>query len=102
MHTPTSQALPAPTTAKTIFGFAKLPPRFNGIVMPFMLSVLMTSIVSLISTLRGIGVVPDLTTIWLSAWAMSWAVAFPTTLLVLPLVKRASAALVRAPQPQAA
>lgn len=75
----------------------KLPARYAGIVMPLLLSILMTCIVSLISTWRGIGPVPGFWRIWLGSWAWSWLVAFPTLLLVLPLVRRATAALVEAP-----
>ncbi len=64
--------------------------------MPFLLSVLMTFIVSFISTLRGVGLAPDFISIWLGAWGMSWVVAFPTLLGVLPFVRRATAAIVDA------
>ncbi|MBM0103355.1 DUF2798 domain-containing protein [Steroidobacter sp. S1-65] len=64
--------------------------------MPLLLSILMTCIVSAISTLRGVGFVPNFLHVWLSAWLISWLVAFPTLLLVLPVVRRATAALVRA------
>ncbi|BCL77251.1 hypothetical protein JHS3_29870 [Jeongeupia sp. HS-3] len=67
--------------------FRKLPARYAAIVMPLLLSLLMTCIVSVISTLRGIG--PDgFPQIWLSAWGLSWLVAFPVLLLVLPVVRR--------------
>jgi Protein of unknown function (DUF2798) len=74
--------------------FPKLPPRYAGIVLPLLLSAFMTCIVSMVSTLRGIGLAPHLFTIWVSAWGLSWAVAFPTLLLVMPLMRRATAALV--------
>ncbi|QPF71576.1 DUF2798 domain-containing protein [Roseateles sp. DAIF2] len=72
----------------------KLPARYAGIVMPLLLSILMTCIVSAISTLRGVGPVPGFLRIWLGSWAWSWVVAFPTLLLVLPLVRRLTAAVV--------
>lgn len=72
----------------------KLPARYATIVMPLLLSVLMTFIVSFISTSRGIGFGPELPRVWLSAWGLSWIVAFPTLLLVLPLVRRLTAAIV--------
>lgn len=76
----------------------KLPARYAGLVMPLLLSVLMTAIVSMISTLRSVGpMAPELGWLWLSAWGLSWLVAFPTLLLVLPLVRRATAALVETP-----
>lgn len=81
--------------------FRKLPARYAGLVMPLLLSILMTSIVSLISTWRGVGglVVPGFWRLWLGSWFWSWVVAFPTLLLVLPLVRRATAALVETPRP---
>jgi hypothetical protein len=66
----------------------KLPPSYNVVAVPLVLSVLMSAIVSLISTINGIGFAPDLLTKWLSAWGVSWAIAFPTLLVVLPLVRK--------------
>jgi Protein of unknown function (DUF2798) len=86
---------PSAPLATTIFGLPKLPARYAGIVMPLLLSVFMTCIVSGISTLRSVGPVPGFVGLWLSAWALSWVVAFPTMLLVMPLVRKATAALVR-------
>lgn len=77
------------------FGVPKLPARYASLVMPLLLSVIMTCIVSLISTLRGIGLAPQFLQLWMSAWALSWIVAFPVLLMVLPLVRRATARLVR-------
>jgi hypothetical protein len=63
--------------------------------MPLLLSVLMTFIVSMVSTWRSIGLAPTFLHVWLGAWAISWLIAFPTLLVVLPLVRKATAALVR-------
>lgn len=65
----------------------KLPRRYAGIVMPLILSLLMTFVVSLISTIKAVGLPPDLLGLWMGAWAISWVLAFPTLLLVLPVVK---------------
>jgi hypothetical protein len=73
----------------------KLPPRYAGIVMPLLLSILMTSIVSFISTAQAIGFGPQLPYAWLSAWVLSWLVAFPVLLIVLPVVRRLTGLLVR-------
>lgn len=75
-------------------GRRKLPARFAPIVMPFFLSILMTCLVSLISTARSVGFSPDLLRLWPGSWAMSWLVAFPLTLVVLPIVRRMTSALV--------
>ena len=66
----------------------KLPARYATIVSPLVLSLLMTFIVSFISTLKSLGFQPGLPAIWLTAWGLSWLVAFPTLLLVLPAVRR--------------
>ena len=76
-------------------GLRKLPPHYAGIVMPMLLSVLMTSMVSFISTTWAIGFVPGLLLAWLSAWLLSWIVAFPVLLIVLPVVRRLTNLLVR-------
>ena len=87
-----SQTDPIP---RSPLGFAKLPVRYAAIVMPFFLSIIMTCVVSVISTLRGAGFGAGFFPLWLGSWALSWVVAFPTLLLVLPVVRRATAALVR-------
>ena len=76
------------------FGIPKLPARYDSLVMPLLLSILMTCIVSLISTFNGIGLTPDFASKWLRAWGISWLVAFPVLLLALPVVRKATAALV--------
>lgn len=68
--------------------FRRLPPRAAVWLMPLLLSVMMTFIVSGVATLRGIGLAPDFFTIWMQAWGLSWLVAFPTMLVVLPIVRR--------------
>ncbi len=75
----------------------KLPARFAPIVMPFFLSLLMTCVVSLIATVRSVGFTPDAAALWPGNWALSWLVAFPVMLLVLPVVKRLTSALVDSP-----
>jgi hypothetical protein len=78
-----------------LFGIPKLPARYAWLVMPLLLSIVMTCIVSAISTLRGIGLATHFVRIWLGAWLISWLIAFPTLLLILPFVRRATARIVR-------
>lgn len=73
----------------------KLPKNYAGIVMPLILSLLMTSVVSAISVLKTGGFHPDFPHIWLHAWGLSWLIAFPVLLCVLPLVRRIVMALVQ-------
>ncbi|UUZ46849.1 DUF2798 domain-containing protein [Massilia sp. B-10] len=82
------------TPQKNFLGFNKLPARAAAWVMPLILSILMTFIVSLVSTLRSQGLAPGLFGLWMSSWVLSWLVAFPTLLLLLPVVRKATGALV--------
>lgn len=86
--------MPNSDPKKTFLGLPKLPARAAVWVTPLLLSGLMTFIVSLISTLRSVGFTPALPHLWLGSWAISWLVAFPTLLFVLPLVRRVTAAIV--------
>ena len=60
----------------------------------FLLSGLMSLMVSGISTARAIGFASvadapsDFADLWLQAWLASWAVAFPAVLLVAPIVRK--------------
>ncbi|MFB2654791.1 DUF2798 domain-containing protein [Shewanella seohaensis] len=82
---------------RTIFGTPKLPAKYATVVMPFFLSILMSCIVSGISTFNGVGASAQFVELWLIAWGISWAVAFPTLLMVLPLVRKLTAAFVQLP-----
>ena len=75
----------------------KLPAKYATVVLPLILSIIMTFIISGVSTLRGVGLTPLFATTWMSAWALSWLVAFPTLLVVLPFVRRVVGLVVVAP-----
>lgn len=81
----------------TPFGLRKLPARYAGIVMPLLLSIFMSGIVSFVSTLHGIGMTHGLLHTWLGAWGWSWMIAFPTVLVVLPVVRNLTRLLVETP-----
>ena len=73
-----------------------IPARYAPIVFGFILSGLMSCIVSCISTLRVLGLDPDLFSGWMTSWVYSWAVAFPVVLVVAPVTRRLVARLVKA------
>lgn len=79
----------------------RLPARYAGIVMPLVLSLLMTFVVSAISTWKSLGLNPQFLSTWPVAWGLSWLVAFPTLLAVLPVVRRIVGLIVEAPAPKA-
>ncbi len=80
-----------------IFRSKKLPARYMAIVVPFILSVKMTFIVSGISTLKGLGVADGFWRAWMSSWGLSWVVAFPVLLVMLPIVRRMADLFVEQP-----
>lgn len=75
-------------------GFRKLPARAAHWLLPLILSILMTLIVSLVSTLVSVGPVPQMPGLWLRAWGFSWLIAFPSLLLLLPIVRRLTSRIV--------
>lgn len=66
----------------------RFPARYAGILMPFILSIIMTMVVSAVATVKNLGMGPHFISDWLSAWAMSWVIAFPTLLMALPITRR--------------
>lgn len=76
----------------------KLPPRYNAIAMPLVLSMLMTIVVSGISTLNAVGFEPGWQMLCFRAWLLSWAVAFPAMVFVLPVARRIVAQVVEPPR----
>mgnify|MGYP003110686265 FL=1 len=71
-----------------------IPARFAPVVFGFILSGLMSCIVSGIATFRVLDAHDPMLASWLGAWIYSWMVAFPTVLLVAPLTRRIVAKLV--------
>jgi hypothetical protein len=77
----------------------RIPHRFTPVVTAFLLSGLMSCMVSGISTLRSIGLAEMFFVKWMTNWAWSWSVAFPAVIVVLPVV-RAIVARIVAPPPR--
>jgi len=72
-----------------------LPKRHAPILFGLILSGCMSLIVSGIATWRAVSLPPDFAGLWLSAWLNAWLVAFPTILLLGPLVRRLVASVTR-------
>jgi hypothetical protein len=73
----------------------KLHPRFGRIIVPFLLTFMMTFIISGMSTFIAIGVNAASLKVWPLAWFASWLVAFPAALFVLPLAQWLTSFVVR-------
>jgi hypothetical protein len=72
-------------------------PRFAPVLFGFVLSALMSLVVSGISTFRNAGLVDGFLSLWIHAWLPSWLVAFPVVLFVAPLARRAVGMLIKPP-----
>ena len=66
-----------------------IPSRFGPLLLGLILSGLMSLLVSGISTWRAAGLTPEFPSLWVGAWLTAWVVAFPTTLVIAPLARRA-------------
>ena len=77
-----------PEQPKIIGNIPKLPIKWMGIVMPFFLSCLMSGIISMINMLRALGWSDGFMSLWFHNWMISWAIAFPVVVTLLPFVRR--------------
>ena len=78
-------------------GDRRLPARFTLPVTGFILSGIMTIVISGISTLLALGPGAEFLVRWPIAWLSSWVIAFPTVLVVLPIVRRIVSRIVASP-----
>lgn len=84
-------------STSTLPRFRKLPAKYNAVAIPLVLSLVMSGVVSFVAMLRTVGLHDGLLEVWLHAWMASWCVAFPTVLIVLPMVRRFVGIFVEAP-----
>ena len=66
-----------------------IPQKYSPQLFGLILSGLMSLLVSGISTLRALGLVPHFVNAWAGAWLTAWLFAFPVVLLVTPLARKA-------------
>ncbi|NHC04419.1 DUF2798 domain-containing protein [Acinetobacter sp. 187] len=77
----------------------KFHPKHLTWLMPLILSGIMSGAISLFNMLMNKGLIEGILGIWLRAWGMSWLVAFPLIMIVLPLVRNFLMKFVDVPQP---
>ena len=65
-----------------------VPKRLEPVAFGLLLSGLMSALVSGLSTALVVGIVPGFLFLWLKAWLSSWALAFPSVLVVAPIVRK--------------
>jgi len=78
-----------------------MPARFAPFLFGFVLSGLMSAVVSGIATLRNAGLTDGFFGLWLNAWLLSWLIAFPVVLVVAPLTRRLVALAIKKPEARA-
>lgn len=67
----------------------KLPARYAHVFLPLVITFCMTFLVSGISTIRNLGLSSDVFfSSWLEAWGISWLIAFPVLLVILPMARK--------------
>ncbi len=81
----------------SIPGDRRLPARFTLPVTGFILSGIMTIVISGISTLLALGPGAEFLARWPIAWITSWVIACPPVLVVLPIVRRLVARIAAPP-----
>ncbi len=64
------------------------PARYAPVLFGLLLSGLMSLLITGISTVRNVGLVPHFASLWAGSWLMAWLVAFPVVLVVAPLARR--------------
>jgi hypothetical protein len=72
--------------------------KYTPLVFAFFMSMMMAFIMSAILTFVNLGAVPDFISRWLHAFAVAWACAFPTVLLVAPIARKIVAKIVQPAQ----
>jgi len=93
-----SKPMPITGTSSMNVRLRKLPAKAYAIVFPMVLSLLMSGIVSAIATIRAVGLQPDILAKIVQAWGLSYVIAFPSALVVMPLVRRIVGTLVETPK----
>lgn len=73
-------------------------PRFAPYLFGALLSGSMSFIVSGIATFRATGPDPLFFSFWIESWLFAWAVAFPSVLVLAPMVRKFVARVVKQPE----
>lgn len=78
-----------------------MPTRFAPYLFGFLLSGMMSAVVSGIATLRNAGLVDGFFGLWSNAWLLSWLIAFPVVLVAAPVTRRLVGLVVKTPEARA-
>jgi hypothetical protein len=74
-----------------------MPARYAPILFGFVMSALMSFLISGIATFRSAGPIDGFFGLWIGAWLPSWLISFPVVLVVTPVAQRFVRMIVRPP-----
>ncbi|MGB2741187.1 MAG: DUF2798 domain-containing protein [Cognaticolwellia sp.] len=62
--------------------------KHHKTVFSFFMALLMSCIMSFVISIFNVGLVTNIVTIWLKSWSFAFVFAFPTILIISPLVQK--------------
>lgn len=72
-----------------------IPEKFTPLVFSFFMALLMSCFMSLVITVFNVGFIDGLVYVWLKAWCFAFFVAFPTVVVVSPVVRKLVALVIK-------
>ena len=62
--------------------------KHHKVVFSFFMALLMSGIMSFVISVFNVGLANNIVSIWLKAWSFAFIVAFPTIMVISPLVHK--------------
>lgn len=69
--------------------------KYSNLLFAFLMSILMAFLMSGVLTAIHLGFTPHFIVQWLHSFALAWPIAFPSILLITPVVRKAVAKLTK-------
>ena len=62
--------------------------KLSKLLFPFILSGMMSCLISGITTLKAVGLIPNFFGLWMSAWIIAGLFAFPSVMICAPIAQK--------------
>ncbi|HQV25382.1 MAG: DUF2798 domain-containing protein [Acinetobacter sp.] len=62
--------------------------KLSKLLFPFILSGMMSCLISGITTLKAVGLIHNFFGLWMSAWIIAWLFAFPSVMICAPIAQK--------------
>ena len=62
--------------------------KYQDLVFAFFMSFVMSCFMSLVISILNVGFVNNILYLWLKAWGFAFVIAFPTIILVSPVIRK--------------